>query len=43
MKGWDSGDALSDRPLKAYEQQFGDPTAFIAGAFASLNLAYAPD
>ena len=43
MKGWDSGDAVSDRPLKAFEAQFGDPTAFIHGAFASLNLAYAPD
>src|SRR6202042_1196119 len=32
-KGWDSGDAIADRPLKAYEQQFGDPAAFIHGAF----------
>jgi cyclase len=42
-KGWDSGDAIADRPLKAYEQQFGDPAAFIHGAFISLNLAYSPD
>lgn len=43
IKGWDSGDAIADRPLKAFEAQFGDPTAFIRGAFTSLNLAYAPD
>lgn len=42
-KGWDSGDAIADHPLKAFEDQFGDPTAFIHGAFMSLNLAYAPD
>jgi hypothetical protein len=28
-KGWDPGDAIADRPLKAFEDQFGDPTAFI--------------
>jgi cyclase len=42
-KGWDSGDAIADHPLKAYEEQFGDPSAFIHGAFISLNLAYSPD
>ena len=42
-KGWDSGDAIADHPLKAFEAQFGDPTAFIHGAFLSLNLAYSPD
>jgi glyoxylase-like metal-dependent hydrolase (beta-lactamase superfamily II) len=42
-RGFDSGDAIADRPLKAYEHQFGDPTAFIYGAFQSLNLAYSPD
>jgi cyclase len=42
-KGWDSGDAIADHPLKPYEAQFGDPSAFIHGAFISLNLAYAPD
>jgi cyclase len=42
-KGWDSGDAIADHPLKAYEEQFGDPSAFIHGAFLSLDLAYSPD
>jgi cyclase len=42
-KGWDSGDAIADHPLQAFEAQFGDPTAFIHGAFMSLNLAYSPD
>jgi cyclase len=42
-RGWDSGDAIADHPLKAFEEQFGDPSAFIHGAFLSLNLAYSPD
>jgi glyoxylase-like metal-dependent hydrolase (beta-lactamase superfamily II) len=42
-KGMDSGDVLAERPLKPFEGQFGDPTAFIRGAFRSLNLAYSPD
>jgi glyoxylase-like metal-dependent hydrolase (beta-lactamase superfamily II) len=42
-KGWDSGDAIADHPLKEFEAQFGDPSEFIHGAFMSLNLAYSPD
>jgi cyclase len=42
-RGFDSGDVLADRPLRAFEALFGDPTAFIYGAFQSLNLAYSPD
>jgi glyoxylase-like metal-dependent hydrolase (beta-lactamase superfamily II) len=42
-KGMDPGDAVAARPLKTFEDQFGDPSAFIAGAFHSLNLAYSPD
>jgi cyclase len=42
-KGMDSGDVLGERPLQVFEEQFGDSTAFIQGAFRSLNLAYAPD
>jgi cyclase len=42
-KGFDSGDAIAARPLKTHEAEFGDPTAFITGAFHSLNLAYSPD
>jgi cyclase len=42
-KGMDSGDCIAARPLKEFESQFGDPKAFIYGAFQSLNLAYSPD
>lgn len=42
-KGMDSGDSIADRPLRAHEAQYGDPTKFIYGAFQSLNLAYSPD
>jgi cyclase len=42
-RGFDSGDCIAERPLKDYESQFGDATAFIRGAFQSLNLAYSPD
>lgn len=42
-RGFDSGDCIAERPLKDYESQFGDATAFIGGAFQSLNLAYSPD
>jgi len=42
-KGMDSGDCVAARPLKAFEAEFGDATAFVVGAFHSLNLAYSPD
>jgi cyclase len=42
-KGMDSGDILGERPLKEHEAQFGDASAFIKGAFRSLNIAYSPD
>jgi cyclase len=42
-RGFDSGDCIADKPLKAYEGQFGDAGKFIYGAFQSLNLAYSPD
>ena len=42
-KGMDSGDILAERPLKDFEAQYGDATAFIQGAFRSLNIAYSPD
>jgi hypothetical protein len=31
-KGWDSGDAIADHPLKEVEGLFGGPSAFIHGA-----------
>jgi glyoxylase-like metal-dependent hydrolase (beta-lactamase superfamily II) len=42
-RGYDSGDCIAQQPLKEHEPIFGDPAAFIAGAFQSLNLAYSPD
>ncbi len=42
-KGFDSGDCIAARPLREFEAQYGDATAFIRGAFYSLNLAYSPD
>jgi cyclase len=42
-RGMDSGDCIAARPLKEYEGEYGDPKAFIYGAFQSLNLAYSPD
>jgi cyclase len=42
-RGMDSGDILAERPLAAFEGQYGDPSAFITGAFRSLNIAYSPD
>lgn len=42
-KGMDSGDCIAARPLKEYEESYGDPKNFIYGAFQSLNLAYSPD
>jgi len=42
-KGWDSADCIAARPLRDFEARYGDPAAFIRGAFLSLNLAYSPD
>jgi glyoxylase-like metal-dependent hydrolase (beta-lactamase superfamily II) len=42
-KGYDSGDCISARPLKDFEATYGDASAFIHGAFQSINLAYSPD
>jgi glyoxylase-like metal-dependent hydrolase (beta-lactamase superfamily II) len=42
-KGYDSGDCIAARPLKAFEARYGDTARFVSGAFHSLNLAYSPD
>jgi cyclase len=42
-KGYDSGDCVAARPLQEFATRYGDPAAFIRGAFQSLNLAYSPD
>jgi glyoxylase-like metal-dependent hydrolase (beta-lactamase superfamily II) len=42
-KGFGASDAIAARPLKDHEDEFGDATAFIQGAYRSLILAYLPD
>ena len=36
-------DAVERNPLKAYEAEFGDPSAFTYGALRSMMIAYVPD
>jgi len=36
-------DAVQRRPLKAYEGQYGDSSAFTYGALRSMMIAYVPD
>ena len=36
-------DAVQRNPLKAYQAEFGDPSAFTYGALRSMMIAYVPD
>jgi cyclase len=36
-------DAVQRNPLKRYEAEFGDPSAFLYGALRSMIIAYVPD
>jgi hypothetical protein len=36
-------DAVERNPLKPYEAEFGDPSAFLYGALRSMLLAFVPD
>jgi cyclase len=36
-------DAAQRNPLKEYQPEFGDPTAFTYGAMKSMEIAYVPD
>ena len=36
-------DAVQRNPLKDYQAEFGDPSAFTYGALRSMMLAYVPD
>ena len=36
-------DAAERRPLKEYEAEFGDASAFVEGALRSMMIAYVPD
>jgi glyoxylase-like metal-dependent hydrolase (beta-lactamase superfamily II) len=36
-------DAVERNPLKPYQSEFGDPSAFLYGALRSMMIAYVPD
>jgi cyclase len=42
-KGMGPEDAVKLNPLKQYESEFGDPSAFLYGAYRSMLIAYVPD
>ena len=42
-KGFGAEDAVRTNPLKRYEAEFGDPAAFLDGAYRSMLIAYVPD
>jgi len=42
-KGFGPSDAAAARPLKDYEDELGDASVFIAGAYRSILQAYVPD
>jgi cyclase len=41
--GFGPEDAVAHNPLKQYEAEFGDPSAFLQGAYRSMLIAYVPD
>lgn len=41
--GYGAEDVVRDNPLKEYEAEFGDPSAFLDGAYRSMLIAYVPD
>ena len=41
--GFGPEDAVQRNPLKEYEPEFGDPSAFTYGALRSMLIAYVPD
>jgi glyoxylase-like metal-dependent hydrolase (beta-lactamase superfamily II) len=41
--GFGPEDAAQRNPLKKYEGEFGDPSAFLYGAYRSMLIAYVPD
>jgi glyoxylase-like metal-dependent hydrolase (beta-lactamase superfamily II) len=42
-KGYGPEDAVERNPLKEYQAEFGDPSAFLYGAMRSMQIAYVPD
>jgi len=41
--GFGPEDAVERNPLSEYEAEFGDPSAFLDGAYRSMLIAYVPD
>lgn len=42
-KGYGAEDVVRDNPLKEYQAELGDPSAFLDGAYRSMLIAYVPD
>jgi cyclase len=42
-RGFGPEDAVEHNPLARYEPEFGDPSAFLYGAYRSMLIAYVPD
>jgi hypothetical protein len=41
--GLGAEDVTVKNPLEPYQAEFGDPTAFLDGAYRSMQIAYVPD
>jgi cyclase len=41
--GFGAEDVVAKNPLKQYQAEFGDPSAFLNGAYRSMLIAYVPD
>ena len=41
--GFGAEDTVARNPLRAYDAEFGDPSAFLDGAYRSMLIAYVPD
>jgi len=41
--GLGAEDVVARNPLQKYAAEFGDPSAFLDGAFRSMQIAYVPD
>jgi glyoxylase-like metal-dependent hydrolase (beta-lactamase superfamily II) len=41
--GFGAEDAVASNPLERYQAEFGDPSAFLDGAYRSMLIAYVPE
>lgn len=42
-RGLGAEDVVAENPLKQYQSELGDPSAFLNGAYRSMQIAYVPD